>query len=217
MNKTFLRIFAVIEVIIAITIVLLDLLIPTLIILVMMVISMLIRHEKIATLGFKKPKTWGLLIGVTFLSALLLQLFDVGVLMPILNRLTGTTINYSGFANLQGNPRQLLMLLFVGWSLAAFGEEIVYRGYLQKLLGEIFGKNLGSVVVTIGISSLVFGLAHLEQGMIGVVLTTFDAIIFSLLKRKFNDNLWAAIFAHGFYNTIGLIFFYLIGPIYGLW
>lgn len=217
MSKQSLTILTVIEIIIVIAVVLMDLSISTLIILAMIGISLFIRHEKLGALGFKKPKSWVSLIGWSLLCVVLLQLFDVGVLMPILNRLTGTTINYSGFANLQGNPSQLLTLLFVGWILSALGEEIVYRGYLQKILDKLFGEQLGGIELTIGISSLIFGLAHTEQGLIGVIVTTFDAVIFSLLKRKFDNNLWAAILAHGFYNTIGIVFFYFMGPVYGLW
>jgi hypothetical protein len=49
------------------------------------------------------------------------------------------------------------------------------------------------------------------------VVTTIDALFFSWLKQKFGGNLWAAILAHGFYNTIGVLVFYFTGPIYGLW
>ncbi len=217
MNSKLLKILTVIELIAAIVIVLLDVFNRTLLILGLLALSLLIRHEKLDALGFKKPKSWLWVIGVSFATAALLQLFDAGVLMPILNRLTGTTIDYSGFANLKGNSTQLLMLLLLGWTLAAFGEEVVYRSYLQKLLGGLFGKSIGALIVTIGVSSLLFGLAHREQGMVGVVVTIFDAIVFSLLKRRFDNNLWATILAHGFYNTIGMVIFYFTGPIYSLW
>jgi membrane protease YdiL (CAAX protease family) len=137
--------------------------------------------------------------------------------MPILNRLTGATIDYSGFANLKGNPGQLLFYLVVTWTLAALGEEVVYRGYLQKRLGDLFGTNTIGLILTVGISSLLFGIAHTEQGIIGVVVTTLDALFFSWLKLRHGNNLWAAILAHGFSNSIGLIIFYFMGPIYGLW
>jgi CAAX protease family protein len=52
--------------------------------------------------------------------------------------------------------------------------------------------------------------------VIGVVLTFLDALFFSALKWRFR-TLWAAVFAHGFSNTIGMVTFYFIGPIYGLW
>ena len=216
-KQNWMKILTVIEIVIAVTVVLLDLFLPTLVILGMILISLLIRREKVSVLGFMKPKSWPGMIGIAFTSVIFLQLFDIGVLMPALNRLTGTRIDYSGFSALQGNLQQLIMFLLLAWTLAALCEEMVYRGYFQKLLFDLFGSGLSGVWITIGISSIIFGLAHLEQGIIGVVVTTFDAVIFSLLKRKFNDNLWAAILAHGFYNTIGMVVFYFTGPIYGLW
>jgi uncharacterized protein len=211
------KIITLIELCVAATVIILDLFIPTLAILGIMAVSLLVRSEHITTIGFKRPQSWFRMIGFVFVSVFFLQLFDVGVTMPILNHLTGKTIDYSGFASLQGNLGQLLLLLTLSWTLAALGEEIVYRGYLQKLLGNLFGSSLAGVSLTIGISSLFFGLAHTEQGIIGVVVTTIDALFFSWLKRKFDNNLWASILAHGFYNSIGMIIFYFTGPIYGLW
>jgi membrane protease YdiL (CAAX protease family) len=188
-----------------------------LVIIGLMVVSLLIRREHIAVMGFKRPKSWLGMAGFTFVITLFLQLFDVGLVMPILNRLTGTTIDYSGFSSLQGNLGQLLLLLALSWTLAAVGEELSYRGYLQKVLGDLFGSGQTGVLLTVIISSVVFGLAHTEQGIIGVVVTTIDALVFSWLKHRFDNNLWAAILAHGFYNSIGVIVFFFTGPIYGLW
>jgi len=216
-NKTLWKIITIVELIIAAAVVLLDLFLPTIVILGMILISLFIRREHIRLLGFKRPQSWARMFGFAFIGVVFLQLFDVGVVLPIMNRLTGTTIDYSGFANLKGNIGQLVLLLVLSWTLAALGEEIVYRGYFQKLLTDLFGSNLPGVLLTIGISSLLFGLAHTEQGIIGVVVTTVDALFFSWLKQRFDNNLWAAILAHGFYNSIGIIVFFITGPIYGLW
>ena len=216
-KKTFSKIIIVIEFVVAACVVLLDLFMPTLVILGMIAISLLIRRDHIRSLGLKRSKSWPRMVGFALISVFFLQLFDVGVVMPILNRLTGTTIDYSGFADLKGNPGQLLLFLALSWILAALGEEIVYRGYFQKLLSNIFGNKLAGILLTVGISSLLFGLAHTEQGIFGVVVTTIDALFFSWLKYKFDGNLWATILAHGFYNSIGVIVFFFTGPIYGLW
>jgi uncharacterized protein len=216
-SKTFWKIITVVELIAATAVILLDLFLPTLVILGMLFVSLLIRREHIRSLGFKRPQSWSRLLGFTFIAVVFLQLFDVGLVMPIMNRLTGATIDYSGFANLQGNLGQLILLLALSWTLAAVGEEMVYRGYLQKLLTQLFGSSLPGILLAVGISSLLFGLAHIEQGLIGVVVTTIDAVFFSWLKLKFDGNLWAAILAHGFYNSIGVIVFFFTGPIYGLW
>ncbi len=111
----------------------------------------------------------------------------------------------------------MLFFLALTWTLAAFGEEIVYRGYLQKRIRDLFGDTRIGIILAVGISSLLFGLAHTEQGTIGVILTFLDAIFFSLIKMHYDNNLWAAIIAHGASNTIGLVGFFFLGPMYGLW
>jgi membrane protease YdiL (CAAX protease family) len=216
-SETKWRIISIVELLVSAAVILLDLFIPTLVILVLIVISLLIRHENIRTLGFKRPSSWLKMAGFSCLVVVLLQFFEIGITMPILNHLTGKTIDYSEFAHLKGNIGQFLLFITLSWTLAAFGEEIVYRGYLQKTLYGIFGSGSPGVLLAIGISSLLFGLAHTEQGITGVVVTTIDALVFSWLKRRYNDNLWATILAHGFYNTIGVLIFFFTGPIYGLW
>ena len=211
------KIIAVIEIILAAVVIILDLFIPTIIILGMIVISLLIRRENMTALGFKKSKNALQMIGMVLFSVIIWQLIQIGLTMPILNHLTGTTQDLSAFADLKGNLSQLSLYLILTWTLAAFGEEMVYRGYLQKRLRAVFGENTIGLILTIGISSLLFGVAHTEQGIIGVVVTTLDALFFSWLKMKYENNLWAAILAHGFSNSIGLIVFYFTGPIYGLW
>jgi membrane protease YdiL (CAAX protease family) len=216
-SETKWRIISIVELLISAAVIMLDLFIPTLVILVLIAVSLLIRHDNISTLGFKRPSSWLKMAGFSCLVVVLLQLFEIGITMPILNHLTGTTIDYSEFAHLKGNIGQFFLFLTLSWTLAAFGEEIVYRGYLQKTLSSIFGHGSLGVILTIGISSLLFGLAHTEQGLTGVIVTTIDALVFCWLKRKYDDNLWATILAHGFYNTIGVLIFFFTGPIYGLW
>ncbi len=216
-KKTVWTIITVVELIAAIVVIMFDLLIPAVVIVALMVVSLIIRHEHIRTVGFKRPKSWAKLFGLAFAGVVFLQLFDIGIVMPILNRLTGTTIDYSGFSSLKGNVGQLATYLLFSWILAAFIEEIAFRGYLQKLLFSLFGSALTGIILTIGISGLLFGLIHTEQGTIGVVVTIIDGIFYGWLKWKQDNNLWASILAHGFYNSIGVIIFFFTGPIYGLW
>jgi membrane protease YdiL (CAAX protease family) len=208
---------ALLEILTAVLVIVLDLFIPTIVILGMIAVSLLIRQDRLATLGFHKAGNILSMLGTIFLFVLGWQLFQIGLVMPLLNRLTGTTQDLSAFANLKGNLPNLLFLLAISWTLAAFGEEIVYRGYLQRRLQDVFGTGQVGLIIAVGISSILFGIAHTEQGLIGVVLTTLDALFFSWLKRKYKNNLWAAVLAHGFSNTIGLVTFFFTGPIYGLW
>ena len=211
------RIVAVVEVVAAAAVIILDLFIPTIIVLGLAALSLLVRRDKIASLGFKRNPRWPRMAGFVLLAVIAWQLIQIGLTMPVLNRLTGATQDLSAFANLKGNLGQLALYLALTWTLAAFGEEIVYRGYLQKRLGDLFGASTLGLALAVGISSLLFGAAHTEQGLIGVILTTLDALFFSWLKLKHGNNLWAAILAHGLSNSVGLIVFYFVGPIYGLW
>lgn len=210
-------IITIIELAAIVTAILFDLFLPTLFILTLMVVSQMISREHISLIGLKTPRSWVEMAGFTLITAIIMQLFAVGVLMPVMNRLTGETMNYSGLSSLEGNLGQLLTILVLSWTLAAIGEEMAYRGYLQKTISNLLGNSKASIVLVMIISSVLFGLAHTEQGLIGVVVTTSDALVFSWLKRRFDNNLWASILAHGFYNSIGVIVFYFTGPIYGLW
>jgi len=135
----------------------------------------------------------------------------------VLNHLTGATQDLSDFENLKGNVGQLALLLVLSWTLAGFGEELVYRGYLQARLTDFLGLGRNGVILAVAASSVLFGLAHREQGLIGVVVTTMDAVFFSALKWRYGNNLWAAVLAHALSNTIGLVAFFFLGPIFGFW
>ena len=211
------KLISIVELLIAGTLIVLDLFIPTIIILGIIAVSLLIRKEKLQTLGFRKNSSWLNMMMTILVLVIIWTLLHLSVFMPVLNHLTGTTQDLSAFENLKGNFNQLLFFLVLTWTLAAFGEEIVYRGYLQKRILDLLGDTRTGIILAVGISSLLFGLAHTEQGTIGVILTFLDAIFFSLIKIHYDNNLWAAIFAHGTSNTIGLVGFFVFGPVYGLW
>jgi membrane protease YdiL (CAAX protease family) len=110
----------------------------------------------------------------------------------------------------------LVGLLVLSWTLAAVGEELAYRGYLQTRMRELFGSGRTGLVFAVLVSSLLFGLAHSEQGMVGVIAITLDAVAFSVVRYRYK-TLWASVLAHGFNNTIGLIAFFVVGPVHGFW
>jgi membrane protease YdiL (CAAX protease family) len=63
---------------------------------------------------------------------------------------------------------------------------------------------------------MLFGVLHSEQGAVGTVAVALDGVAFSLLRLRFG-TVWAPVLAHGFNNTLGLLTFFLIGPVYGFW
>ncbi len=211
------KIISAVELVIAVLVIILDLWIPTLVILALVAVSFVVRKEKFSSLGFKKPDNLLKMIFVVLLLAVAWTVIQFSITLPILNHSFGTTQNLIPYESLKGNVGSLAYFLFLTWTLAAFGEEIVYRGYLQKRTLDIFGNAQAGIILAVAISSILFGIAHLEQGAIGFVVTSIDAVFFSAIKLRFNNNLFASVLAHGFNNTIGFVTFFLIGPMYGLW
>ncbi len=207
---------AVIEVCIGAAAVLLDVLVPTLVILALMTVSLLIRREPLRSLGLHRfPEAWRTAAQILALTVAWTVL-QLALVMPLLEHSTGERQDLTDFADLKGNAAMLGILLLVSWTIAALGEELAYRGFLFTRITDIVGTTQLGVVLAVVVTSALFGLAHTEQGLIGVVVTFLDAIFFCLLRLHYR-TLWASVLAHGFNNTIGLTAFFLVGPIYGLW
>ena len=143
-------------------------------------------------------------------------MFQLAVLMPIANHLSGKEQDLSAFKDLKGNIGMLAGLLVLSWTLAAVGEEAAYRGYLQTRMTNLFGSHRIGFVLAVLASSVLFGIAHTEQGVVGVTIVTLDAIAFSIVRHRYRTT-WASVLAHGFNNTIGFVAFFLVGPVHGFW
>jgi uncharacterized protein len=208
-------IVTVVEVAAACATVALDLVVPTFVLLAMAALSLIIRRKGLASLGFHRAPP-GRLVAKMFVFMAAWSLFQLAVTMPIANHLSGKQTDLSDFKGLEGNIGMLLGLVLLSWTLAAVGEELAYRGYLQTRVRELFGSGRVGLIVAVVLSSLFFGIAHSEQGLIGVFIITLDAIAFSVVRYR-HKTLWASVLAHGFNNTIGFIAFFFVGPIYGFW
>jgi membrane protease YdiL (CAAX protease family) len=211
-----LRVVAILEVAAAVAAVAADWFIPSLVLSAMAALSLLLRRASPSTLGFRRPQRVRRLAGQMLAWAAVLALVDIGVLIPVANHISGQRQDMSGFADLQGNVAMLAVFLVLGWTLAAFVEELAFRGYLFTRLTEVLGNSRWGVVAALVASSCLFGVIHTEQGWVGMVVAATDALFFGVL-RVWKGTLWAPILAHGFDDTIGFVAFFLVGPVYGLW
>lgn len=214
-HRTAWVIVTVAEVVLATAAVLADLLVPSLVLLAMAGASLLARRCGPASLGFHRS-AGGPLAMKALLFAALWSLFQFAVTMPLANHASGRRTDLGEFGDLQGNAGRLLALLVLSWTVAAVGEELAYRGYLQTRLRQLLGSGRAGLAGAVLVSSVLFGVAHSEQGAIGVLVITLDGVAFSVLRYRLR-TLWAAVLAHGFNNTIGFVTFFLAGPTYGMW
>jgi membrane protease YdiL (CAAX protease family) len=206
---------AAVEVLLGAFVVLADLGIPTLVLLFIAGVGLGLRRQGLGSLGLHAAAA--LPLAAKMLAfAVAWSLFQLAVTMPVANHLSGSKQDLSAFDGLEGNVGMLLTLLILSWTLAAFGEELAYRGFLLTRCREVFGSGILGTAVAVLATSLLFGFAHSEQGAIGVLVVSLDAVAFCLLRLHYG-TLWAPVLAHGFINTLGFLAFFFVGPIYGLW
>ncbi|HVH34043.1 MAG TPA: CPBP family intramembrane glutamic endopeptidase [Tahibacter sp.] len=106
-----------------------------------------------------------------------------------------------------GNLPMLLGLLAIAWSTAAFGEELLFRGFLLGRLRGLLGDGPGFGIVAAFVQALLFGLAHAYQGPTGILVTGLIGLVFGLLYLRLRV-LWPLVIAHGLIDTVGLLALY---------
>ena len=204
------------EVVAVVVVVARDLLIPSVVIVGLGALSLALRRDRPASLGFHRPQhPWRLARSMLGLAALW-TLADVALLIPVTNHLSGRRQDVSAFEDLQGDLALLGLFLVASWVLAAFCEEAAFRGYLMTRLTEVLGNGRGAIVAVVVTSSALFGLLHTEQGLVGVVVSGVTGAVFALVRLRLG-TVWAPVLMHGFGNTIGFTWFFFFGPFYGLW
>lgn len=176
---------------------------------VFVLLSLFIRRIGLSGIGLSRPKSWikvgllGISVGIGF------QFLSLYAIEPLLARLTGHLPDLSQFAPLKGNTQFLLMWLAISWTAAAFGEEIVYRGYFMSRITDLIGKTHIAWLASLFLSAILFGLVHYYQGFSGMVSTGISGLVFGILYLATKRNLWAAIIGHGVYDTVGFLLIYL--------
>ena len=172
-------------------------------------ISLRIRGLGWKDIGWARYRTWKrtLLVGIG--AGLLINAFELFVVGPLLTHFTGKAANLEDFRPLVGNWKLLLLVLAGNWTLAAFGEEMVYRGYLLNRLADIGRRTRPAFIAALVVSSVVFAFAHTYQEVTGVVEAGIDGLWLGLLYVACDRKLSVAIIAHGVSNMPDLILIYL--------
>jgi membrane protease YdiL (CAAX protease family) len=161
---------------------------------------------KFSTFGLKKGNFIPSLLTAFFYAVLLLVVFD-SLLQPIVESYFGK-INLESFEGMRGNLLYYLAFLLFMWIMAAFGEELFYRGFLMKRIAEYLGNKNEYWFLAAAIVGVFFGLAHLYQGISGIITTGLIGFAMGLIFMK-SKNLLIPILVHGIYDTIGLTLIFL--------
>jgi len=130
------------------------------------------------------------------------------IIDPILQLFLGD-FDLSSINDIRGDFAGYMILMVIMWIFAAFGEELLFRGYYMKALAELLGNTKKSWLLSAFITSTYFGVSHGYQGVIGIVSSFLWAFCISMIFNRYKNNLLLLVLVHGFYDTIGITLIYL--------
>jgi membrane protease YdiL (CAAX protease family) len=173
-------------------------------------ISLRLRGLHWRDIGFKVYRNWGKTFLIGILAGVGIEFVELFGTQPLLARLTGQMPDLSAFNRVAGNVKWLFVSLALTWTLFAFGEELIFRGYLMNRIAGLIGRTLNGWAIALVLASLMFGLSHFRQGITGMSENFIDGLILGALYLKLGCNLAVPIIAHGVTDTVDflLIFFH---------
>jgi membrane protease YdiL (CAAX protease family) len=163
------------------------------------------RHD----IGFARPPRLRRAIAIGVVAGLAIEIFAISVTTPLIASLTGTPPDVSDLRDVVGNWQLLLILLVVSWILAAFGEELAFRGYLMNRVADGFGRTRIAWIISLVAVSVFFGMGHGTQGVAGIIQESLSGCWLGVLFLASGRNLTVPIVAHGVSNSLALALIYL--------
>lgn len=164
--------------------------------------------SKLSVIGLRRFKysdiLYGIIAVIAYFGFFLLSVLVVRLVFPNLN------INQKqdvGFNNVTGLvPLSLTFFSLV--VLPPIAEEILFRGFLYSSVRKLMPKLLAAIV-----TSLLFGAAHLLEGVGGLLWIGFiDTFILSMVLvylREKTGGIYAGMFTHGLKNLIAFVSLYI--------
>lgn len=172
-------------------------------------ISLRLRGLRWKSVGFRLYRGWGRTLAIGVLCGAGIEALELFATQPLLVRLTHHWPDLSDFRGLHWNWKLLPVAMLLTWTLAAFGEEMVYRGYLMNRVADLFkSSRLGWIISLIAVNIL-FGFAHQYQGVTGVVENAIDGLLLGIIYLRCGRNLAVPIVAHGITDTIDFLLIFV--------
>lgn len=169
------------------------------------IIWMKVQKIPFGRVGLVQPsRSLSMLVIVT----MTVDFFAAGIALPALESFFGEAQQVARFQELPGNLPLLLLILPLSWIIAAFGEELFFRGFMMTVLAETLGDSRAAWVAAIIIQAVAFGLIHFEQGPALVISIIIGGMVFGAAYLYAGKSLYPVILVHGLMNSLGFILLY---------
>jgi uncharacterized protein len=103
-------------------------------------------------------------------------------------------------------PQILPLWVINNFLFVCFAEEIIFRGFLQNTIINLYISKNNSVYLPIIIASVVFGLTHFNGGIVFIVLSSISGMFYGYTYYKTNRILCAMLVHFGL-NLFHLLLF----------
>lgn len=122
---------------------------------------------------------------------------------------TPETADLTRYDFLKDNPLGLVISLLAVYIVSSFGEEMIYRAFLIDRISSLTKSLAFSVVIAVLLSSALFGIAHYEWGVLGMLQTGFMGLAMGISYVWLKRRVWVLVLAHMYMDTLLLVQMYL--------
>jgi uncharacterized protein len=165
-------------------------------------LSLRVRRLRWWDIGLCRDRGWARTLALGVAAGLAMEAVELFVTQPLLVHLLGQQPNLEVFRSVHGHLKAMLIDMALVWPFAAFGEEMVYRGYLMNRVADLFGRTPRAWIVSLFLVHIGFGLAHAYQGLTGVIDEGLMGLLLGLIYLRTGRNLSVPIIAHGVADTV---------------
>lgn len=161
--------------------------------------------ERWRDVGLRRPASyWRVAVGVVL--GYFAVAAGVGMLRLVALPALGLSApDVSAFAGIRGDLAEYLFWAIpVAWGSAAFGEELLFRGFILGRLAQAGGGSPAAVHGAIFAQAVLFGSLHLYQGAGGALVTAFVGLAMGYVWLFTGRNLWAPILLHGLIDFVSM-------------
>jgi len=170
-----------------------------------------LRARKIGwrRVGLTLYRNWKTSIALGIAAGVSLEALELFVTQPLLVKWLGKQPDLEVFRALQGNLKWTLIAVLGAWTLAAFGEEMVYRAYLMNRVADLLNRTRRAWIISLIAVHVAFGLAHAYQGLTGIIDEGLSGLLLGVIYLRTGRNLSVPIIAHGVCDSIDFVLIFL--------
>jgi membrane protease YdiL (CAAX protease family) len=162
---------------------------------------LIVRHQRLATIGLSRPPAGRLLPATAIAIPACWAASIVGAVLYTALIGLDTTKMMAEKTELFDLVAEFPAVWILPFSLfVGIHEEVLFRGFFLSRMRAVSRSSAVAIIVT----SLIFGLLHFYQGLLGIFQTTMIGLFLAIVVT-YSRTLWPAIIAHAVFDATNLL------------